>query len=69
MSWLFPDINGAHQIAAYSMCWWEQVQKYAGSAGNRTSNIIEFINPKWADINHVFEKLKISETVTITNLN
>ncbi len=53
MPWLFPDINGAHQIAAYSMCWWQNLKEFAGPSGNRSSEVVEFINPKWADINHV----------------
>eukprot|EP00392_Amoebophrya_sp_AT5.2_P000107 g107.t1 len=31
MPWLFPDANGAHQIAAYSMCWWQNLKEFAGT--------------------------------------
>ena len=31
MPWLFPDANGAHQIAAYSMCWWQNLKEFGGT--------------------------------------
>ncbi|CAD7974923.1 unnamed protein product [Amoebophrya sp. A25] len=53
MPWLFPDANGAHQIAAYSMCWWQNLKEFAGPSGNRSSKVVEFIDPRYVDMNHV----------------
>ena len=43
------------------MCWWQNLKAFAGPSGNRTSRIIEFINPKWADINHVVGWRELAE--------
>ena len=56
-SWL----KNSSSSPSYSMCWWQNLKGFAGPSGNRTSKIIEFINPKWADINHVVGWRELAE--------
>lgn len=37
LPWLFPEVSGAHQIAAYSLCWWHTLKTYTGGSGNRSA--------------------------------
>eukprot|EP00929_Paragymnodinium_shiwhaense_P008598 TRINITY_DN112553_c0_g1_i1.p1 TRINITY_DN112553_c0_g1~~TRINITY_DN112553_c0_g1_i1.p1 ORF type:complete len:523 (-),score=104.89 TRINITY_DN112553_c0_g1_i1:88-1656(-) len=50
---LFPGAPGHHDIARYSMCWWNEAERLAGGFGRRSSNIFFFLDPRVLDVNHV----------------
>lgn len=53
MPFLFPNEEGHSLIALYAMCWWNEAQRLTGKAGERSSQMILFVNPKELDMNHV----------------
>merc|ERR1719387_722637 len=50
---LLPTVGGHHIVALYSMCWWDQSAHLAGPFGQRTSEIVSFLDPRVLDMNSV----------------
>ncbi|CAE8596633.1 unnamed protein product [Polarella glacialis] len=51
--YIFPNFAGNHEVGRYALCWWRASEELAGPFGARTSQVIRFVDPRIADINHV----------------
>lgn len=53
LPFLFPSIERGVMVANYAMCWWSHAERLAGKAGQRRSQVIQFVDPRSVDINQV----------------